>query len=333
MEKKSLNIHIDRATIFFIIAVGLGLKFLQLTADILLILFISYLISVAVNPFVNFLKIKLRIPRGLSTAIILLTILLFLVTAIGSMIPPLLTETTNFFEQLPSIVAKLGVYNIDVSTLTGSLSSLPANVLRVALDTFSAVLFLSTTFVLSFYLVRERPNLEHYLKLFFDHARAESLTQTIYEIESKLGYWVRGEIFLMVCIGVLSFIGFSLIGLDYALPLALIAGLLELVPNLGPTLATIPAAIVGFSMSPLHGLLVILVSITVQQLENNLIVPAIMRKAIGLHPLVTIVSLLIGFRLGGTMLAILALPLVLTIQAVLKHNFANSFPKNSPITA
>ncbi|MBI1871967.1 AI-2E family transporter, partial [Candidatus Collierbacteria bacterium] len=98
-----------------------------------------------------------------------------------------------------------------------------------------------------------------------------------------------------------------------------IAGLLELVPNIGPTIAAVPAVLVGFSVSPTHGFMALGLTVLIQQLENNLIVPKIMQQAIGLHPVVTIVSLLVGFELGGPLLAVLSLPIILGIQVVLPH--------------
>lgn len=330
MTKQSFNIQIDRSTILFIVGLLLFLKFLQLASGILITLFIAYLISVAIYPSVEFLK-KYRIPRSLSAGIMLFTILILILTAVGSMIPPVIAQTSNFLQRLPQIIEQLGVYNIDVSAFTSQFGSLPGNLLKVAINTFSAAIFLTTIMVIAYYFIRERPNLENHLKLFFGAEDADRLEKTILDIEIKLGAWVRGELFLMIIIGVMTYVGLTLIGIEYALPLAIIAGLLELIPNLGPTLATIPAAIVGFATSPLHGFLVIGLSIIVQQLENNFIVPGIMKKTIGLHPVVTIVALLIGFRLGGAMLAVLSLPLVLTLQAILKHYFSSKFPKNSPI--
>ena len=123
----------------------------------------------------------------------------------------------------------------------------------------------------------------------------------------------------MVFVGTLNYIGFLLIGLPSAIPLAVIAGVLELIPNVGPTVAAIPAVIVGFSISPTHGFLAIGLAILVQQLENNIFVPKVMQKAIGLHPVVTIVVLSIGLKLGGPILAILALPVVLSFRVLFPH--------------
>jgi len=110
-----------------------------------------------------------------------------------------------------------------------------------------------------------------------------------------------------------------LLGLPYLLALSVIAGLLELVPNIGPTIAAVPAIIVGFSVSYSHGLAALIVAIIVQQLENHLIVPKVMQKATGLNPIITLIALMIGFQLGGPLLAVLALPVFITIEVFVSH--------------
>ncbi len=122
----------------------------------------------------------------------------------------------------------------------------------------------------------------------------------------------------MAIIGLMTYLGLQLLGIPYALPLAVIAGLLEAVPNLGPTIAAIPAILIGLTVSPYVGLGALILSIVIQQLENNLIVPKIMESATGTEPLVTILVLLVGFTLGGVTGAILSMPIYLTIKTVIK---------------
>ena len=122
----------------------------------------------------------------------------------------------------------------------------------------------------------------------------------------------------MTIIGILSYIGYTILGLRYAVPLAIFAGLLEAVPVIGPVVTTALAALVGFTISPLTGVLAIAVGTVIQQLENNIIVPRIMKKSVGFNPLVTILLIASGAKLGGVIGAVLALPLFLTLQTVIK---------------
>ena len=123
----------------------------------------------------------------------------------------------------------------------------------------------------------------------------------------------------MVIIGFMTYFSLIILGIPYALPLAVLAGILEIVPNLGPTIAAIPAIFMGLTVSPVVGLGALATSILIQQLENNLIVPKVMQSATGAQPLATILVLLMGLTLGGVMGAILAMPLYLTGLTIYKH--------------
>ena len=99
-------------------------------------------------------------------------------------------------------------------------------------------------------------------------------------IERNLGQWVRIELFLMTLIGAVSYLGLRLLEIDFCLPLAVLAGLLEIIPSVGPTLSAIPAIIAGLTVSPTKGLMVMLLYVAIQQLENDLIVPKVMQKGL-----------------------------------------------------
>jgi predicted PurR-regulated permease PerM len=107
-----------------------------------------------------------------------------------------------------------------------------------------------------------------------------------------------------------------ILGVPSALPLAILAGLLEIVPTIGPVIAAVPAVLVGFTVSPVIGIAVASLYFLVQQLENHLIVPKIMQKAVGVNPLVTILSLGVGFQLGGPIGAILAVPILIVLLLI-----------------
>ncbi len=316
MKKKFpiVRIEFTPKTLFFTLASLVAVYFLWLIKDIVITVLVSVIIATAIYPTVKRLE-RYRIPRQLSAAVILILAFAAVIGIFATLVPPVVTQISRLFELFPYLLRELGRFGIDASSFGSQLVALPGEVFKVLMSTFSASLAIMPTFFISYYVINERAHLNRYLRLFGD--RSQEAKETIEEVEMKLGYWVRGELILMMTVGVMSYVGYRAVGLDYALPLAVVAGILELVPNLGPTLAAIPAAIVGFSMSPLHGILALVVGVIVQQLENNLIVPLVMRRTIGLHPIITIISLLIGFQLGGPLLAILALPIVLIIQVVL----------------
>ena len=317
IKPNQLTINISHKTIIYILGLFIAIRFLYEIREILLILFIAFLLVVAVNPVIDWLE-KKRVPRAVSSIGILLITFAVIISTAVSLITPLFGQTQLFLARIPNLVAQLAPYNIDFSSFANELSSIPADFLKIALETFSGLVTFFTLLVVSFYLLQTRPQWSRYMHTLFGD-KGENYYHALTELEIKLGHWVRGVLVLMLTVGVVNYLGFTLIGLPFAIPLGVIAGILEIVPNIGPTIAAVPAALVGFTISPTHGIFAIVVSIIVQQLENHILVPNIMRKTTGLHPVITIVSILIGYRLGGATLAILSLPLVLSLQVILTH--------------
>ena len=138
-------------------------------------------------------------------------------------------------------------------------------------------------------------------------------------LDHQLGGWVRAQLFLCLLIGLITYLGLRLMGIDYALPLGILAGLLEIIPHIGPTVAAVPSVIAGLALSLPHGLAVAGLYFVIQQLENSVLVPRIMKQAVGVNPLITILALMIGFKLGGVGGAILAIPTFLMIQIIYKE--------------
>jgi len=162
----------------------------------------------------------------------------------------------------------------------------------------------------------ERKNLGKYLFILFTGDGHDRAADFMKRIEERLGSWVRAEFLLMTIIGVMSYVGLRILGIDFSLPLAVIAGLLEVVPNIGPTVAAVPAVIFGLTISPLYGLAVAALYFLIQQIENTLIVPKVMSKELGINPLVVIICLAVGFKLGGISGVLLAVPIFLVVQEI-----------------
>ena len=149
----------------------------------------------------------------------------------------------------------------------------------------------------------------------------------INSLELQLGGWVRGQLLLMTVIGVVTYIGLTALGIPYALPLAIIAGLLEAVPNIGPTLASLPAiAIALFTISPTMAGIVVLLYVVIQQLENNIIVPKIMASAANVSPLIAIVVIITGLKLGGVVGTLLSVPLFLFVRTIIEQYYQGQNP-------
>jgi len=154
------------------------------------------------------------------------------------------------------------------------------------------------------------------------------VTRIANRIGIKLGSWLRGQLILAVAVGLVIYIGLRLMGIPYALTLALIAGVLEIVPILGPIIAAIPAIIVAFTISPLTALLITAFYILVQELENKLLVPKVMQYSVGLNPVTIIIILLVGAKLMGILGMLLAIPVALIIYVILEEWLIFSEPEN-----
>ena len=124
---------------------------------------------------------------------------------------------------------------------------------------------------------------------------------------------------LGVIVGVMVYIPLKIIGVEYALVLAILSGVTELIPFIGPWIGAVPGVLIAFTQAPILGLAAAIVYLLVQQLENNIIVPKVMSKAVGLSPLLVIIALLIGAKVAGILGALLAVPVALIISEVLKE--------------
>jgi len=285
--------------------------------DIIALIFVSILITLAICPLVDWFE-KHKIKRGLSSIVILLTFFALLITLIVSMASPLINQTEQFINKLPVLIEMISPIKFDANSFLPEMSQVPNQVFKIAVGTFSGFLTVFAVIVLSYYMTQEMHKLRDYF-LFWSPTKGERYSSIAEKLEVEIGHWIRGEMLLMLIVGVLSYLGYLIIGLPYAIVLGVIAGLLELVPNVGPTIATIPAVLVGFSISPAVGIGALVVSIVVQQLENNLIVPKVMQKTTGLNPIVTLIAIMVGLKLGGPLLAVLSLPVILSARVIFAH--------------
>ena len=321
LKKKHVSVDISFGSIFWVLFALISLKFISTIMDVIFLLFTSILITLAVCPLVDFLE-KKRINRKVSTLAILFSFFGIIVGTGISIAKPLTEQLDLFFTKLPNLLSGLSAFNVDVNQLTSQIV-VPSQVYKIAIGTAEGFVTGFAVLVLSFYMIQELHNLKGYLDYWFGKEKGEKLYAITHKLEDQIGNWVRGELLLMLCVGVMSYIGYSILGLPFTIALSLMAGLLELVPNIGPTLAFVPAALVGLSISPSHAIGALIVAVLVQQLENHLIVPQVMKKTIGLNPIVTILVLMIALRLGGAILGVLALPLVLSLRVILAHTKLN----------
>ncbi|MFH2019113.1 MAG: AI-2E family transporter [bacterium] len=319
---KSTHLDISFNTILKTFVLIFSIWTLFQLRNIIVIVFIAFILMTAIYPLVSFAR-KHKLPILPIILVIYIAVLALLTLVVASLIPAVLEQSKALIQNMPQYLSSLeNSLNLKFDPNIGNnyLSGIPSNLLRLVAGAFSNVLNIMAIFFITYYLTLERPFLHKYLNRIFFAGDAEKRAENmVIAIEKKVGGWVRGELILMLIIGLMTYGGLTLLNIPYALPLAMLAGILEVVPNLGPTIAAIPATLLGFTISPLLGLGAVVMSILIQQLENNLIVPRVMQTATGTKPLVTILVLLSGYTLGGVAGAILAMPLFLIVSTLFEH--------------
>ncbi len=286
---------------------------------------ISYIIMAALFPWVSFLR-KKGLPNAVSVSIAYLITLAFLILLIFPLVPFFVSQIQALFNSLPryldDFTTLLGLpidANQIKSLIAFEFNEIGKNALSVTGTVFSGFFFALTILVISFYLLLDHDHIKNSLLGLFAKESQKKAFLILTKIEEKLGAWLRGQIILSISIGTITWVSLTLLGIEFALPLALIAGILEIVPTIGPIIAAVPAVIVAFSVSPTLALIVVVLYILIQVLENNLLVPRIMQKAVGLDPLVIIIAVIIGSRLMGVGGALLSIPLIALIVVIYEN--------------
>jgi predicted PurR-regulated permease PerM len=190
----------------------------------------------------------------------------------------------------------------------------------------SSAAALVTLLTLVFFWLTERARLQRYALAFVPFHRRAGVREAWNEVESRLGGWVRGQLFMMGSIGAATAVAYTLLGLPASLLLALVAAIAEVVPIIGPLLGAIPALLIASTVSPQTALLTLVVYLVLQFVEGNILVPMVMRNAVGLTPFLVLGSLLIGGAAGGILGALVAVPLVAAIEVVLERLQARTIP-------
>lgn len=338
MKQKKQTIEISFNTILKALAVIFLIGLAYFIKDILAIVFFALIVASAVNVPVGWLK-KYHIPRTIAVIITYVFTIVLLGLILALTITPLASELKQFSEFIPRITSKLSS-GIDVFknvtegqsqiqefflTLSQKLNQLRINLFSLTGNVVGRITSFVIVFILSFYLAIEEKGVRKFIRAITPKNKGDYAISLWERGQRKLSRWLGAELLLGFVVGVMTFIGLTIIQVPYALVLAILAGLFELIPTVGPILSAIPAVIIAFIKSPLLALITIILYIVVQQLENNLLVPKIMQKTVGLNPVVTILVLLIGFKLAGFTGMILAIPITMLINEFSKDifNFEN----------
>ena len=338
MEKSQIEFNIPLISIVRVVLVVLAVIFLYFIGDILYLIFISFFLTTLIEPLVDYFEIK-KIPRVFG----MLLVYAFSVILIGALVwlitPPIADQFTqligNFpdlwnrfvenFSELKNLANRLGLYQnteTNFSSLELGLTKAATGFYAFVLTFFKSLFDIIFVLVLTFYLILEKDSINKLFKAVVPIKYLPRSVKVYAEIKDKVGDWARGQLILGLIIGVMVFSGLIFLVPKYALLLAIIAGVLEMVPYFGPILSAIPAIFLGLmvpNFSVPRGLAVLILFIIIQWLENNLLVPQVMKKKVGISPVVTIISMLIGVRIFGIIGIIIAVPLAVALSIFLKE--------------
>ncbi len=333
---KTVKWDISWSVIIKILVTILTLFLLYYLQDVLVSLFIAIILMSAIAPLVNILKDRFKISAQVAITIAYVCTLSVVITIIYLVVPPLLGQLGIFLGDLPkytrAVISSVGFSNNDtqIDVVSGNVLTyfneqtgrFAEGALNFTINLFSGLLSAVSIAVFTFYLLLEKESFHGSILRFIpwiSRSQKKELTTLSNEIQVRLGHWARGQILLCFAVGLVTYIGLTLLQVPFALPLAVIAGLFEIVPIIGPIISAVPAIIVTLAVEPDKAIFVVALYLLIQQLENSFIVPQVMRKAIGLSPIVTLLALMIGEKLMGTTGALLALPTSCALFVILEY--------------
>ncbi|PIZ00342.1 hypothetical protein COY62_02955 [bacterium (Candidatus Howlettbacteria) CG_4_10_14_0_8_um_filter_40_9] len=327
MNNENSKIEISTTTVFKGLLVLVVFWMVYVLKDVFVLILLSFILSTALSPLIDRIEIR-KIPRAISVLLVyvfagLIVYLMFLavvpnvLTQIGS-----ISQNRNFY-----IEEATEIFNNAPDPVKEGIRDLPSKIrgisvngfLSGALGVFNGIFGFITVLVLAFYFLIEKDAIEKLIVHYFPENYKRRGTRVLKKISRNMSLWFRGQIALSLIIGFISYVGLLIIGVNYALTLAVWVAFTELIPIIGPILGGIPAVLIASTDSINKGVYVILLYVVIQALEGHIMVPQIMKKALGLSPVFIIISILIGARLFGVLGVILAVPVGSALSVILEE--------------
>lgn len=329
-----IQLDIPSSTIIKVILLVLLFVFLYILKDVVIIFLFALILASGVSPFANWLDDR-GFPRVVGVLGLYLIMLGLAVFVLSLIVPYISDDINRLTAILPKVVERVSstlenaqqsspqyldflseIQNM-LSGLSSYLQQASQSVVGLIVSVFGGVFSFVAILIISFYLSVTRKGVEVFLGSVIPEKYESYVISLWKRTEIKVGKWIQGQLLLGLIVGLMTYIGLSLLGVKYALLLSLIIMVLELVPMVGPVVAAIPAVFLAFLQSPTLGLWVIALYIVIQQLENHILVPVILGRTLNLNPVVIIIALLVGQQLAGIPGMILAVPISTIIVEML----------------
>lgn len=317
--------------------------FLWAIRDLLLVVLAAVVIASAIEPATKFGR-RFHLSRLVSVLAVYAGVASLLAAVFYFFIPVFVTDLGDFFSTLPQYVDSISVWNpLSDSTVAGigkakelaqgfsatpslqavsetqtglfaNISQISAalsegGIVQAASIFFGGFLSFVLIAVLSFYLSVQENGIEKFLRVVTPRRNEAYVLDLWRRAQEKIGLWMQGQLVLALLVAILVYLGLTILGVRNALLFAVLAALFETIPLFGPILAAIPAVVVSFVDSGVSGgLITIGLYIIIQQFENHLIYPLVVRKIVGISPILVILALIIGFKMAGFLGVLLAVP-------------------------
>jgi predicted PurR-regulated permease PerM len=331
---------------FVLVFVALGFWLLYRFSQVVFTVFIAIVLGTVIRPAVTWLHQR-GLPRITGGILVWLLVLALLTSFLLLLFPLIVEQTTRISAAVPGyyqmlrdgmsnypnqLIVRLGDYlpatfpnlKTGATRQTGQeVIASAGQALGYLTVTAKGILIAIVVLVLAFYWTIDGPRTILSLLLLVPQDQREIISALISATETKVGFYITGQGILCLIIGIMALLSYVLIGLPNALVLALMAGVLEAVPMIGPLLGALPAALVAFSIAPGKLVWVLVATIVIQQVENSLLVPRVMRKAVGVNPFVSLLAIFAFSSLFGIAGALMAIPMAAIIQLLLDRFIFN----------
>ena len=311
------------AKIVLIVAVVALITFFK---SIFLMILAAAFVTLALLRPVNFMS-RHKVPRGLAAMIAILGVIAIFVGVVWFILPVIVAQMPQLIESLNQALKQissstgfdLGSINIpeQVSKYAGEAISFTTATID-AIASIIVVLFFTLYWLIDYYKIKS------YWENILKHPKSKTFAKIVGVSEKNIGEWVKGQALLSLTFGVLVYITYSILGVPYAASLALLAGVFELIPYLGPVLATIPAVLLALTDSPEKAIMVIIAYIFLQSIESYVLAPKVMGGAVDLHPIIVLLAFMVAGKLAGLVGVFLAIPVTLLIKSALEVLYPSS---------
>lgn len=294
------------------------------------------------NPIVNFFEKKLKINRIISIFLVFLLLISLLTLFILYIFPIAQRQFINLVDNIPKMVdmALAFIDSIQASQFTipeqiddaiqnfmNNIQTYIENVMSYLFDFIGQVINFVTSLVLIpfflFFMLKDGHKLVPFITQFLDKKKATYVRSLLGKIDETLSSFIQGQLIVSFILGILLFIGYLIIGLNYSLTLALFAMIMNVIPFLGPFIAVTPALIVAAFQSPIMVVWVAIITLIAQQIESNLISPNVMGRVLSLHPLTVITVILAAGSIAGFLGILFAVPFYAVIKTIVIHVYQN----------